>query len=80
MAITLAEIIEKAKERSAKLIREMPDERAKQYFMVFPEWEQGKEYTEGQRIRVGEKLYRVLKDHTAEAKPGEDAAVYLAIE
>ena len=39
-------------------------------------------YSVEQRIRMGDALYRVLADHTAETgrEPGTDAALYQSIE
>lgn len=75
MAITMKEIIERAKERFEKYIAEMSDVTALMFPMVFEQWEPGKEYTAGVRVRHNDVLYRVMADHVAEEGMEPDVAM-----
>ena len=82
MGITFAETIAKAKARHEAFIAAMSDQQALAYRYLYPEWKASMFYSVEQRIRMGDALYRVLADHTAETgrEPGTDAALYQSIE
>ena len=46
---------------------------------LFPNWEVGKAYAVGDRFQYGEKLYKVLQDHTSQADWTPDTAVSLYV-
>lgn len=48
------------------------DEQANAAQDLYPEWEEGKEYRCGERLRHNGKLYKVSKGHIAGKKPNED--------
>lgn len=82
MAITFAETIAKAKARHEAFIAAMSDQQALAYRYLYPEWKASMFYSADRRIRIGDVLYRVLVDHTAEIgrEPGKDTALYQRIE
>ena len=45
----------------------IPDDTAADAVTLFQEWEAGREYTAGYRLRYGGKLYRVVQAHTSQA-------------
>ena len=47
---------------------------------VFPEWKAETEYTAGERLRYGEKLYKVLVDHTSTEGYTPDITNYQYVE
>lgn len=55
---------------------ELSDDEALQIKEMYPEWQIGLEVKEGERYRVGDDLWRVLKDHTTQEnwKPGIETA------
>lgn len=67
-------------------LQKLPDETAVDVVTLFEKWEPDRDYVAGQRLRFGEKLYRVEQDHHSQmdwlppnvpalyteiAKPGE---------
>lgn len=69
--MTLREIIEKNKARFQKIVFDMSDERAVVFMGIFPEWKQGENYVEKQRVRYNNELWRVKKALTADIEPVE---------
>lgn len=55
----------------------LPDEQAALVPTVFPLWDAGASYQEGDRVQYGELLYKCLQSHTAQADWTPDAAVSL---
>ena len=49
---------------------------------LFPVWAVGLSYTEGERLRCGDKLYRVLQAHTSQADwtPDSTPSLYAEVE
>lgn len=74
-AIKLRQMIVKA---SASL----PDEDALNAVELFPAYETEHAYRQGDRFRYGEKLFKVLQDHTSaeQWKPGETPSLYAEVE
>ena len=70
--ITLSEIIQRNNERFRKMVFETSDENALRYPMLYAEWKQGESYIANQRVRFGEKLWRVKRDLIAENEPAEN--------
>lgn len=58
----------------------LSDEDALSGIELFPLWAVGQTYTIGERVRYGEKLYKVLLDHTSQADWTPDIAVSLYVE
>lgn len=54
----------------------LSDREAIEAVELFPAWKPDTQYKLGERIRCGEKLYRVRQDHTSQAQypPGVDTA------
>ena len=59
------------------LIQSMTDEEAVTSQVLFPNWQSGKSYALGERVRYGGKLYKVLQAHTSQDDWTPDAAVSL---
>ena len=55
----------------------LPDEQAALVPTVFPLWDAGASYQEGDRVQYGELLYKCLQSHTAQESWTPDAAVSL---
>lgn len=70
-------IVERARELRASIegaAQAMADADALQAVELFPTWHEGATYAEGQRVRYGGELYRVLTVHTSQATWTPDAA------
>lgn len=74
-ALALRALIEKA---SVSL----PDEDALEAVELFPAWAAGVSCAAGERLRYGDKLYRVLQAHTSQADwtPGSTPSLYAEVE
>ena len=55
----------------------MTDEEAVTSQVLFPNWQSGKSYALGERVRYGGKLYKVLQAHTSQDDWAPDVAVSL---
>ena len=62
-------------------LAKLPDETAADVGTLFEKWEPDKDYTSGQRLRYGEKLYRVVQNHHSQADwlPPNVPALYTEI-
>ena len=58
----------------------LPDEDALEAVELFPTWQTDTSYTAGQRLRYGDKLYRVVQGHTSQTDWTPDAAPALYTE
>ena len=77
------DVIAKARELRAlleNLAIDLPDEEAMNYPHAYPVFKVGQTYTKDERIRYGEKLYKVLQDHTSQADWTPDIATSLFVE
>lgn len=45
----------------------LPDEEAETVTALFPDWEDGKAYAVGDRVKYNELLYRCVQEHTSQA-------------
>ena len=59
------------------LIQSMTDEEAVTSQVLFPNWQSGKSYALGERVRYGGKLYKVLQAHTSQDDWTPDVAASL---
>lgn len=78
-----SEIIKLAKQLRAlleTLAEDLPDEEAQKNPHAYPAWKTDTAYTTGERLRYGEKLYKVLQNHTSQADWTPDVAVSLFVE
>ena len=59
----------------------LTDEQALEAPMLFPSWEAGHHYEEGDRFQYGEHLYKVIQTHTSQADwiPTKTPALYAEI-
>ena len=64
ISIEKAKLLRKRIEQSAA---NLSDEDALTAIELYPKWAVGKAYTVDERIRYGEKLYRVVQAHTSQA-------------
>ena len=55
------------------------DEQALDNILAFPKWAVGKEYTEDERVRYEDVLYKVLQNHTSQSDWTPDVAVSLYV-
>lgn len=60
----------------------LSDEDALGGIELFPAWAAGVSYAAGERLRYGEKLYKVLQAHTSQADwtPGSTPSLYAEVE
>lgn len=58
----------------AEVLPLLTDEQAEQVPGAFPEWEPGRDYEAGERVRFGEMLYRIVQGHTSQEGWEPDAA------
>lgn len=58
----------------------LPDDDALQAVELFPAYEVGRQYAAGDRIRSGDKLYKVIQAHTSQADWLPDATPALYVE
>ncbi len=67
---------------SQLLAKTLSHEDALQVSILFPLWEVGGTYKEGDRIRHGQSLYLICADHTAteDASPNADSTLYQIIQ
>jgi chitodextrinase len=76
-------IKEKAKRLRAKietLAEVMDDTDALDYEDLFAAWKDAKEYSVGERVRYGQKLYKCLQAHTSQPDWTPDVAVSLWVD
>lgn len=73
--MTIQEMIQKNKERLNELLRAMDDANAVRFYLFYPRWDVGTEYTAGERIHYNGHLYRVLEDHVSAEGMEPDIAV-----
>ena len=77
------DVIAKARELRAlleNLAIDLPDEEAMNYPHAYPVFKVDTDYTVGERIRYGEKLYKVVQAHTSQSDWTPDVAVSLFVE
>lgn len=78
----MSDIIERARALREKIealaAENLSEEEATEYPELFPKWEEGREYKAGERVRLGETLYKVLQDHSSQADwiPDEAASLF----
>ena len=68
-------------EQMGEALAKLPDEAAVDVLVLFEKWEPGKAYAVDQRVRYGEKLYRVVQAHTSQAgwEPDKTPALFTEI-
>lgn len=76
---------QKARELRAmieKASASLPDEDALEAVELFPMWAVGVDYTEGARVRDGEKLFKCIQPHTSQAdwRPSVTPALWQKVE
>ena len=77
------DIVAKARELRAlleNLAEDIPDEEAYKTPFAYPVFKSGVNYTKDERIRYGEKLYKVLQNHTSQADWTPDITPSLYVE
>lgn len=60
-------VIENRITQMREALAKLPDDTAIDVQQLFEEWEPGRWYDAGLRLRYGEKLYRVVQPHTSQA-------------
>lgn len=61
-------------------VQNMNDDQALNCMSIFPLWEEGVTYSEGNRVKYKDKLYKVLQDHTSQSDWTPDTASSLFVE
>lgn len=72
----------KLRQMIVKASASLPDEDALNAVELFPAWAVGTDYAADVRVRYGDKLFKVLQDHTSaeQWKPGETPSLYAEVE
>lgn len=70
----------KLRQMIVELAANYSDEEAVEVPFAYPKWKSDTLYSVGERIRYGEKLYRVLQEHTSQNDWTPDAAASLFAE
>ena len=68
-------------EQMGEALAKLPDDAAVDVLVLFEKWEPGKAYQVDQRVRYGEKLYRVVQAHTSQAgwEPDKTPALFTEV-
>ena len=72
--MSLTELARKLRPLIEKAVHSLEDADALEGIQLFPKWESGMVYSAGSRVRHGDKLYKVLQDHTSQVGWAPDAA------
>lgn len=73
----LIELAQKLRPLIEKAMQSLDDTDALEAVTLYPEWQSGEAYTEGQRVRYKGVLYKVLQTHTAQDTWTPDVATSL---